>query len=136
MNHLVFTQDDAEYRRWIANNFAAVETQYEGDRTMITLTTHKGDRPQVGYAELCYQAALPYSPVKRPFQAHWAPYTNLHTGLDVAMLNLSEFLEGPPCPFHPLKVDEAATLRQIADYFRSAMPYAYPNEAAAAGPAG
>lgn len=33
--------------------------------------------------------------------ASYAPYTNLHIGLDVAMLNLSEFIDSPEVLFFP-----------------------------------
>ena len=28
-------------------------------------------------------------------------------------------MDGPPCPFHLLKVDQTATVEAIADYFRA-----------------
>ena len=118
MNRLVFTQDDTEYRAWIAENFAAVDTEFEG---VMTLHTHAGDRPQVGLADLCYTMAAPRSSVRRPYMAHYPPYTNIHVGLDVAMLNLSEFMDGPQVPFFPLKEDAVATVEQIADYFRASI---------------
>ena len=115
MNHLVFTRDDTEYRNWIAENFVAVDTEFAG---IMMLQTAWGDRCSVGLADIDDRHYF-RSSVRRPFMASYAPYTNLHIGLDVAMLNLSEFIEGPEVPFFPLKGDAVATVEQIADYFRA-----------------
>ena len=117
MNRLVFTQDDTEYKNWIADNFVAVSTEYEG---IMILTTREGDEPKVGLADLCDRHFF-RSSVRRPYMASYAPYTNLHVGLDVALLNLSEFMAGPQAPFFPLKGDAVATVEQIADYFRASI---------------